>query len=69
MYLCTFEIALKIRENKKLTLPAFFAETLGNFGTHNAMALVGEQPRTYHEIHQEIKSVISYLENLGYQAR
>ena len=65
MYLCTFEIALKIRENKKLTLPAFFAETLGNFGTHNAMALVGEQPRTYHEIHQEIKSVISYLENLG----
>lgn len=55
---------MKIREHRKLTLPALFAETLENFGDHNAMALVGDKPKSYHVVHQEIQALIAYLEHL-----
>jgi long-chain acyl-CoA synthetase len=54
----------EIIENRKLTLPALFAQSLKSFGDRDAMALVGQKPKTYHEIHREVKALVAFLENI-----
>jgi long-chain acyl-CoA synthetase len=46
----------------RLTFPAMFNETLRKFSKCNAYAFVGEEPKSYEKVNQEIKSVISFLE-------
>jgi len=48
-----------------LTFPALFASTISKYGERPAMALVGEEPMTYNELDQKIKSVIAWFEKLG----
>lgn len=50
---------------KKLTFPAFFAETLEKHSERNALAMVGEKPLTYREVHERIQALIALLENAG----
>lgn len=47
------------------SLPAFFRETLSNYGDRPAMAMVGEEPVTYNELDKRIQSVIAFLEKSG----
>jgi long-chain acyl-CoA synthetase len=46
----------------RLTFPAMFSETLRKYGKCNAYAFVGEEPKSYEKVNQEIKSVIAFLE-------
>ena len=39
----------------RLTFPAMFNETLRKFGKSNAYAFVGEEPKSYETVNQEIK--------------
>jgi long-chain acyl-CoA synthetase len=55
----------EITENRKLTLPALFARSLKSFGDRDAMALVGQKPKTYNEIYREVQALIAFLENIG----
>lgn len=50
-----------------MTFPAFFAESVRNFGSRSALALVGESPLTYYETGQKINALLSMLEKLGIQ--
>ncbi len=54
-------------DNRKMTFPALFAESIRCFGDRNAIALVGERPKTYNEINQEVLSLIAHLEHLNIQ--
>ena len=53
---------------KNLTFPALFSETVAKFGSHNAMALVGQAPLTYKEVNSNIQALIAFYENLGIKA-
>ncbi|MGE5424408.1 MAG: AMP-binding protein [Syntrophothermus sp.] len=55
-------------ESVKLTLPALFAETLRKYPLRPALALLGEEPLTYLDTDQKIRSVIAMLEHLGIEA-
>jgi long-chain acyl-CoA synthetase len=48
-----------------LTLPAFFAQTVSKHKTRHALALAGEEPFTYGELDQKIRSLMHLLEQLG----
>lgn len=50
---------------QKLTFPDLFERTVKKFSSCNAMALVGETPLTYKEVHCTIHSLIAFYENLG----
>ncbi len=52
-------------QNQKLTLPGLFEKTMERFADSNAMALVGEQPITYSQLNDKIRSLIAFYENLG----
>jgi len=54
-----------MKEIERLTFPAFFAETIRKYGDRPAMAVVGENPVTYHELDRKIKALIALLEKLG----
>lgn len=54
-----------MEEFESLTFPALFAQTIRKNGDRPAMALVGENPITYNELDQKIKSLIAWLEKLG----
>jgi long-chain acyl-CoA synthetase len=51
--------------NIRMTFPAMFNETLRKFGRKNAYAFVGEEPKTYERVDQEIKALIAFLEKNG----
>lgn len=42
-----------------------FEETLRKFGSRDAYTFAGETPKTYNEVHNEVQSVISFLESNG----
>ena len=52
-------------EQEKLTFPAFFGATLKRFPDHPALALAGETPLKYKEVHQRILALEKLLETLG----
>ncbi len=56
-----------MREQLKLTFPAQLAETVRLFGDRPAMALVGEQPITYNELSDTVKSLILFLQKIGFK--
>jgi len=49
----------------RLTFPGMFNETLRKFGKHNAYAFVGEEPKTYEKVNQEVQALIAFLEKNG----
>ena len=51
--------------NLKLTFPALFSQTLSKFGEHNAYSFVGEKPKSYKAVHEEIMALIAMLEKIG----
>jgi len=51
--------------NLKLTFPALFGQTLSRFGEHNAYSFVGEKPKSYKAVHEEIMALIAMLEKIG----
>lgn len=53
------------KNDKKLTFPDMFSETLRKFGKSNAYAFVGEEPRTYETVNKDIKALIAFLEKTG----
>lgn len=53
-----------MKQYKSLTFPALFSETVEEFGTCNAMALVGQTPFTYNEVNSHIQSLIVFFEKL-----
>ena len=54
-----------MKQYKSLTFPALFSETVEEFGTCNAMALVGQTPFTYNEVNSHIQSLSVFFEKLG----
>ncbi len=53
----------------RLTFPGMFNETLRKFGKHNAYAFVGEDPKTYETVYQEISALMAFLEKNGIYQR
>lgn len=51
----------------RMTFPAMFNETLRKFGKQDAYAFVGEEPKTYDRVNQEIQALIAFLEKNGIQ--
>lgn len=51
--------------NVRLTFPAMFDETLRMFGKKNAFAFVGEEPKSFERVNNEIKTIIAFLEKNG----
>lgn len=49
----------------RLTFPEMFRETLRKFGKHNAYAFAGETPVSFEKVHQDVQSVIAFLEKNG----
>jgi len=49
----------------RLTFPGMFNETLRKFGKRNAYAFVGEEPKTYEKVNQEVQALIAFLEKNG----
>lgn len=49
----------------KLTFPELFSATLRKFSTCNAYSFVGEKPKTYEQVNNEIIALIAYLEKYG----
>jgi long-chain acyl-CoA synthetase len=49
----------------RLTFPAMFSETLRKFGKRAAYAFVGEEPRTYEKVNQDILALIAFQEKIG----
>jgi long-chain acyl-CoA synthetase len=49
----------------RLTFPGMFNETLRKFGKRNAYAFVGEEPKTYEKVNQEVQALIAFLEKSG----
>ena len=55
-----------IEENNiRLTFPAMFSETLRKFGSCNAYAFVGEEPKSYETVYRESRALIAFLEKNG----
>ena len=46
----------------RMTFPAMFNETLRKFGKKDAYAFVGEEPKSYERVNQEIRALIAFLE-------
>jgi len=57
-----------MKQSKQLTFPALFSETVAKFGSHNAMALVGQAPLTYNEVYSDIQALIAFYEKIGIKA-
>ncbi|MBV5315774.1 MAG: AMP-binding protein [Prolixibacteraceae bacterium] len=57
-----------MEQTYQLTIPALFGRAVENFGTYNAMALVGEKPLTYNEVNQQINGLMHFLEALNIQS-
>lgn len=51
--------------NIRMTFPAMFNETLRKFGKSNAYAFVGEEPKSYEKVNQEVSALIAFLEKNG----
>ena len=49
----------------RMTFPAMFNETLRKFGKKDAYAFVGEEPKSYERVNQEIQALIAFLEKNG----
>jgi long-chain acyl-CoA synthetase len=49
----------------KLTFPAMFKETLKKFGKRGAFAFVGEEPKSYEKVYDEILALTAFLERNG----
>jgi long-chain acyl-CoA synthetase len=49
----------------RLTFPGMFSETLRKFGKRPAYAFVGEEPRTYERVNQDILALIAFQEKIG----
>ena len=49
----------------QLTLPSLFGRAVENFGSYNALAIVGEKPLTYDEVNRQINGLIRFLEELA----
>jgi long-chain acyl-CoA synthetase len=56
-----------MQSTNRLTLPAFFAETVSKYKDRNAMALIGEKPISYGELETRIRALIAFLEKLGFE--
>jgi len=48
-----------------MTFPAMFNETLRKFGEKDAYAFVGEEPKSFNKVNQEIYALIAFLEKNG----
>lgn len=57
-----------ITDPEQLTLPAFFAETLRMYADRPAMAMVGETPMSYRDLHRKIRSIMAFLGKNGISA-
>lgn len=51
--------------DSKMTFPSKFAETLKKHGNKNAYAFVGEEPKTYAQVNNEIQALTAFLERKG----
>jgi long-chain acyl-CoA synthetase len=49
----------------KMTFPAMFNETLIKYGKSNAYSFVGEKPKTYEKVNDEIIALTAFLESNG----
>jgi long-chain acyl-CoA synthetase len=49
----------------RMTFPAMFSETLRKYGKRDAYAFVGEEPKTYERVNQEVQALIAFLEKNG----
>jgi long-chain acyl-CoA synthetase len=49
----------------RLTFPGMFNETLRKFGSRPAYAFVGEDPRTYETVNNEIRALMAFEEKIG----
>jgi len=49
----------------RMTFPAMFKETLRKCGKSNAYAFVGEEPKTYEKVNDEIIALTAFLEKNG----
>jgi len=49
----------------KLTFPAMFKETLKKYGKRGAFAFVGEEPKSYENVNDEILALTAFLERNG----
>jgi long-chain acyl-CoA synthetase len=49
----------------KLTFPAMFKETLKKYGKKGAFAFVGEEPKSYEKVYNEIIALTAFLERNG----
>ncbi|NCA75650.1 MAG: long-chain fatty acid--CoA ligase [Alphaproteobacteria bacterium] len=56
-----------MKQNQRLTLPDFFAETLSRHGDRDALALVGSKPMTYRQTGKSIRALMALLEQTGTQ--
>ena len=54
-----------MKQNQRLTLPDFFAETLLRHGDRDALALVGSKPMTYRQTGKSIRALMALLEQTG----
>ncbi|HNX42839.1 MAG TPA: AMP-binding protein [Bacteroidales bacterium] len=54
-----------MKDSLSLTFPGFFAQTAERFGDRPAISLIGENPLTYAELDDKIKSLMAWLEALG----
>ena len=52
-------------DDKQLTFPSLFNETLRKYGKHNAYSFAGEEPKSYETINKEILALIAFLERNG----
>jgi len=49
----------------RMTFPAMFNETLRKFGKNNAYSFVGEEPKSYERVNQEVQALTAFLEKNG----
>jgi long-chain acyl-CoA synthetase len=54
-----------MKQYDNLTFPTLFKETVAKFGSCNAMALVGQTPFTYDQVHSNIQALLAFFEELG----
>ncbi|MEA3504355.1 MAG: AMP-binding protein, partial [Bacteroidota bacterium] len=52
-------------ENIRLTLPAYFNNTVKVFGDNDAYSFVGEKAMSFSEVGKKVSSLIAYLEKIG----
>ena len=54
-----------INEDREMTIPAVFNDTVSRFGIRNAYSFVGEQPITFNEANSEVRALMAFLEKNG----